>query len=519
MSCSKSRGCLLTLVALFLLTGSACQAAVISVEQFLAKKKNWANMTGRTLKIEGRVSTMNERILIFRKVSGITFRAREDLPKGRRERVCAEVTGQIFQDAETGFLLFDVHRIKVLPNDQDRLDRLRIDLPRNDPEPWYELARWALGRAEFYDDPKHDTELRQSAMGLIESAIRRERNMLEFRDYPNLQKLHRKARGHGVSQELLLSILHEAHYTEWRNKRKSSSGEELFGLASAVASELPGAETPTEENADLLKLRKDYLESPKQVYDEETQIETRRKLHRVLYREIILDGIDQLEEPTGKNGAKIAKLVEQYLPEEKSLAESYYAKERNWRLSQVASFRRREMLELREEFQKLGQEDKADQALERWFREREKLLRDEGADGLVELAAEYDDLLNDPHRAIDILLEAYRANSGLGLIQDRLEAYGYKLIDGEWKGPREIEELMNTPINRAMREGRVIPRMTNTQVVKTLGRPDSVTRILTAKNVIEYWVYGQAPSRTSIRMYRPRHRRVSYVMSVNQLNR
>ena len=189
------------------------------------------------------------------------------------------------------------------------------------------------------------------------------------------------------------------------------------------------------------------------------------------------------------------------------------------------------MLSLREEFVKLGEREKAAQVFEKWFSRKDSELRRQGVDGLLDLASEYEirhDVLDDDEtaekkrihdRIIEILMDAYRKNPDLGSTKRRLEEYGYRLRDGEWKTPKEIEKFLNTPRQRAMAEGRVVPGMTDKEVVKSLGKPDRVSRILTARTVIELWAYG-APDETPlvVRLVRTGNRTTSFVTHWKQLS-
>ena len=60
--------------------------------------------------------------------------------------------------------------------------------------------------------------------------------------------------------------------------------------------------------------------------------------------------------------------------------------------------------------------------------------------------------------------------------------------------------------------------MTNDEVFTSLGKPDRVTRVLTARNVIELWAYG-APDETPlvVRLVRSGNRQVSIVTDWKQL--
>ena len=298
-----------------------------------------------------------------------------------------------------------------------------------------------------------------------------------------------------------------------------------------MASALPGGGDALADTSVVKDLKTRYFVDPQKFYDETSSDEVaRKKLHRILYQKVVEEAIRKEEDPDGKNGKVVARIIKDYLPERINEADAYLVAERNWRLKNVASFLRPEMLSLREEFVKLGEREKAADVLEKWFAKKDSELRRQGVDGLLDLASEYEirhDLLEDDEtaekkrihdRIIEILMDAYRKNSDLGSTKRRLEEYGYRLRDGKWKTPEEIEKHLNTPRQRAMAEGRVVAGMTDKEVVKSLGKPDRVSRILTARTVIELWAYG-APDETPlvVRLVRTGNRSQSIVTHWKQL--
>ena len=291
---------------------------------------------------------------------------------------------------------------------------------------------------------------------------------------------------------------------------------------------MPGGSNALANETGLDDLRTRYLDDPLKFYEETPAGEARRKLHRLLYQKIVDDAIRKEHDPAGKNGKVLAKIITDYLPERIDEAKTHLAAERNYRLKNVQSVRRPEMLALRKEFLDLGDMKNAAVVLEKWFEQKETEHRRRGVEGLLDLATEYEyreDLVEDAaekkeiHKeVVALLMEAYRKNRGFGTTQRRLEGYGFQLKNGAWKTPEQMEQFRNTPIQKALAEGRVEPKMTNAQVLTALGKPDRVTRVLTKRNVIELWAYG-APDETPlvVRLVRLRNRKVSLVTDWKQL--
>lgn len=505
--------------------------AAISVEDFLAAKPRWEKLAlgNRPIVIEGRVSTMKGRTIILQKCSKeIKFVSERDLPSATGSDV-AEVSGRLQRDETTQQIFFFVERVKVIDNDLLRVQKQRRDLPKNDAAAWYALGDWALKRAKFYG--KTDDPLYAESKRIFELAISRERRLMEDRTPKKLRELATKARRYSIDEAARMSIVHESYLMDWKNIRLRGESGELLGLATTMASALAGGGDPLADTSVVKDLKTRYFVDPQKFYDEAAGDEvTRKKLHRILYQKVVEEAIGKEESPDGKNGKVVAKIIKDYLPERIDEAEAYIVAERNWRLKNVASFLRPEMLALREEFVKLGEREKAAEVLEKWFAKKESELRRQGVDGLLDLASEYEirhDLLDDDdtdelkavhEKIIQTLMDAYRKNPVHRSTKRRLEEYGYRLRNGDWKTPEEMEQFLNTPRQRAMAEGRVVAGMTGVQVVKSLGKPDRVSRILTARSVIELWAYG-APGETPlvVRLVRIGNRSKSIVTHWKQL--
>ena len=502
------------------------EAASKSIEEFLAQKDRWNSQVGLPAVVEGRVSTMKGTTIILQKCSTtIEFRSERPLPEVNGSHV-AEVKGTLVLDETTNRVYFEVSSVRLVPDDVSRVQAARADLPRDEVNQWYALGEWALNRAKFYG--KTDDPLYAEAKQMFELAVAKERRLLKPRTPESLRQLAIKSRQYGIEEPDRTSILHESYFLEWQSIRLKDDAENILGLASSVQSALPGGSNALVEEAGLDKLRTGYLADPLKFYDETADPAVRRKVHRLLYQAIVLDALDQEKTPDGRNGKVLAKIITDYLPERIDEAKTYISAERNWRLKNVQTFLRPEMLALRQEYIDLGDRANAATALGNWFKQKETEHRRRGVDGLLDLATEYEyreDLVETDaekkecrREVIALLMEAFRKNPGFGTTQARLEGYGFKLEGGAWKTPAQMEQFRNTPRQKAMAEGRVVPGMTNEEVFKSLGKPDRVTRVLTARNVIELWAYG-APDETPlvVRLVRTGNRKVSIVTEWKQL--
>ena len=453
-----------------------------TIEEFMAIREKWPELIDVSFKVEGRLSTAAANIVILKNCKGIQFRSVEELPIIREKGVVVEVTGTLRKD-ETGTIFFQVSGIKNLGTDLSRLQARRNALNRDDIDGLFLLGEWAEKRGTDYVDEELITE----SLAIFRSALQKERLRLEMPRYADLKRLALKVEKYSLKPQFKISLIHEGYYWEWIEVRKEATANELFGWAGKVAAELPGAETKLVlYEPDTVKK---YLDMPLQYYDRASpgQIPS---IHRMLYLEIVRDGIKKLADQTGANGIVVADRIEELAPELRVWATEFRLRELDYRMTICDDMRRSEMLKLRRDLEDQNRPQDSAEVLERWFRRRTVVLRGEGATGLVQLASDYDELKGDKAAAIRLLLEAERAKPGLGKVAELLESYGFQHVNGVWKSPEQIVNVPDSPITIAMREGRVVVGMNAEQVEKTLGRPVSITRVMTARRLTEYWVYG-----------------------------
>ena len=486
-------------------------AGLISTEAFLELKPKWERLVGSKFQIEGRVSTAGGNTLVMLKMQQLNFVSEEEVPKIKPKET-VEIHGMLARD-EDEKLIFRVTSVKKLISDVDRLNRSRLDLRADKPNEWFKLGDWAIARGVFYSDDKLISEGRKLHL----SGLSREHTRLRVKDYQSLRAMALKAEELNLGEALKIEYLYEGNYRDWQNERRVATSLQLAGIGSRVVRDLPAAGTPLPNFPEAL--RKAWQESPLTGYRTTKSLSVRNQYHRLLYQEIMLESIQIDAHPDGKNGKEIASRLRREVPEFGALADQYVTDELDWRLKNITTLSRFDMLALQREFEERGEPDNAEQAIDDWFRNREAQLLKQGVDGLIDLATEYEELMNDKNEAIRLLLMADRKKPGIGIVGERLERHGYEYMDDQWRDPDEVRERRNTAINVAMREGRVTKGMTAAQVEKTLGRPMAKTRILTGRNVIEYWMFGTSGARLSVRLQRLANRREPIVDAISQLAR
>lgn len=496
------------------LSSEVSLAAGQSVENFLKTKPRWPELVGSTFRIEGRLATSGGTVLKLHRLP-LLFVSEKELPELRGSDLAVEVVGRL-RKRDTGVLEFELINVRKTESDIQRVTRLRVDLPRDDPDPWYELGEWAMGRVRFYQSGRTiDRQLTEEATSLFRMALRKERTAMRKPNYKRLKELALKSERYGLGDEFKLPLLYEAHYQTWHDAPSTASSEQLATIAQQIATELPEAGTPIEKFDE--EFIEKWSEGPVLFYTNSAEA-IRPQLHRLLYQKVMLASIEKDAATGGQNGKEIAARIRKSLPEFSSLADSYERKAIDWQVDHVTSLSRSEVIALKRELIDSGEEARADEVLRRWLTPVESRLRQQGAVGLIELAFEYEDLFDDKETAIALLLESDRVKPGSGYVAERLESFGYVQVNGRWRHKDAAMTDQATPVEIAIRSGRVIRGMTSAQVKSSLGPPDSITRVLMSREVREYWVY-RTPSRSglSVQLSRPLNRHESIVRKVFDL--
>lgn len=482
-------------------TGPARGAEPQSIESFVAGKENWREFARANLRlnVEGRFSILSRTLLRFEKcdLSFVPAGGRE-LPRLRPGTRTVEVVGRLKVDRSRG-LRFVVDELRERPSDleQFRLRQAEI-VRRGDEKAWYALGEWAGRRAAFYEDE----ELRVEADSANLHGLRIERDALAAGDRAARFRLAEKARELKLPEAVAVELLHEAYRLKWDELRKEPSPDRQ-ALLDELARDLPGSREPAP--TDAAQLEEKYRELPLAAYAA-ADPQQRRVLHRLFYAEVALEMIRAGAQPDGRNGAEIARRIEELLPERTALAEQYRDAELNWRLSRVGSATRSEMLALAGEFQRRSRPEKSAETKQSWLTAYTRRMRREGVPGLLRAAEEHVALAADRATAVKLLTEAHALAPESQDVGAAFRRLGYVWKRGEWLPEDEAAAVPLSPIQQAIREGRVTRGMTIAQVRQTLGAPSFVTRVATAGQINEVWSFGELnSSRLAVHFLRSGH--------------
>lgn len=510
-------------------SAAAAQSRAMSVESFLERRANWDLFadSGQRLRLEGRVDSAGPTLLKMQRADLPFRKAEGGFPSLGRRRARVEVTGRLVRDGDA--YRFVVEELRQLRGDAEdfRLRRARLD--RDDVDGLRELGAEARRRAAFYDDD----DLDRFGRALLGDALRASRSTLAPDDDGGRLRLAEKLAAFDVPLEQVVELRHEALRISWRKLRDDASGGTgpFDRLRLRIAELLPGATTPGpkvlprgEVSASLLiagpggdaaedrKLRARYDDATAVRAFRGADAATRNRFARLFYERVALAGLGLRDvtadaiasgrwDPTESAGPldAVAERLARLVPERADLLDAVRERLLDERLAAVASATREELDTLVARLAEAGRDAEVARAKRKWLAGRVRQLRFDGADGLVEAAAETLDVAGDEAAAVALLREAATLAPDSPRIAALFERLGY-VRDGD--GWSERTDAPTARVDAAVREGRVVPGMTAAQVRRTLGEPDAVSRSIALSEVDESWIYGRGGTRLVIHLRR-----------------
>jgi len=466
-----------------------------SVEFLNSRKGEWDQLSGATIRVEGRVSLAGGGQFKLAKCD-LSFHTEAGQMRSLQGKKSVEVTGRIKKE-ENGKLFFSVDRIQILPTDLEQYGTRTARLRNARAAEWYEVGDWAAERSQFYDD----AELAKKALQAYEHGVMAEWRGLAADDADGRFQLVAKVTKFKLPDSRRMELIHEANRILWAAAVKNPPADKgaWTELTARLAEGLPGSTQPLERlPADMVGR---YEKEPLALYHE-SPLEVRQQLHRIFYSTVLLKMIEGEAARDGKNGDVIAARLDELVPEAHSLAEQYRTRHLNWRLEQAVHATRPEIEQLAADFRARQQPDLARQAVTRWLQEREPRMRQDGALGLMQLADEYLSLARDERKAVTLLAEAHKLDPAFTDVSEKLKQLGYVDVSGTWIKSNPD----NTPAPNGLAEvpvpGAVVVGMSAVAARNVMGfRPGTLGRALTKSGVSEVWTYGPpGTSRLIIRL-------------------
>jgi hypothetical protein len=475
--------------AMLLGASAQARAEAMPMMEFYAKVEQWTSEKKEppplTYTVEGRVNLVSREWLSFQNCkhckSNVVFQLKTDFPERRSKSSNIEVTGKVHRDPRSGVYTFEVLAAREVSGDVEKFHELRRKLRQQPPEKSYELAQWAKTRGEFYEDHR----LVALSEEVCRDGFELERKELARDNPEGLLKLVDKARRLRLPLSLQDELAHEAFH-HLCAKSENLSIPALLDLAKRMTGYLSECQTPLRFlPTDLMK---EYNVRPLPTYAAAAP-ETRHKIHRLLYSDLIKRTITPGLAADGSNGFEIAEQIEKLVPEQRLLAEGFRTRALAAQAADVEKLTRSQMLELADKYRERQETREANHLVETWLTLRLRALEPDDTEGLLELTDDYRRLLRQHDFANRLLIDAWKRSPKAADIAERLETEGYHLDGTNWLTETEFNSRPEGRLDRAIREGRVEPGMTASHVRRSLGEPASQARAATAGQVTEIWRY------------------------------
>lgn len=446
----------------------------------------------KKITVEGRITFVDRFHFKFRN-SSILFESKKEIRGFVNKPDSLEAVGHLRKEGNS--YKFEVTSVTSSKTDSELLSRKRSAIDRNSAQQHYELARWALDRAEYYQDDL----LKLSGQELSVQAYHLERDQLNSDDADGRISLAKKGADFGIPVANQEELIHEAYRIRMRTALKQQQPD-WNTLAEEIARDCPGAEAQLPTSTDFLRLREEYLRKPLAVYLQADQ-STRVQLHRVLWGEVKRLAILAQAELDPSRGAEFATELRKTLPEYQADADKMAGDLLMKRGSDVDKLTRRELIVLKEDYLSLNKPEEANRVVSEWLSLRRNRLKNDDLEGLLQLANDYEALSQDPAPLAPALIDAATAYPQSREILGALERLGYQLVDGKWISSAEREVINNTQHQKDLRAGLVTIGMSASEVRKSQGLPTSLTRISTNGELREIWSYGRASGSGGFTIY------------------
>lgn len=460
---------------------------VFFIQEFDQIRDRWI---GLEVTVEGRRSIFDQSLIKLRN-STISFKPTSSLPAPDRKRISIRLTGTL--EKEEGRYIFRVRDVEEAASDLEQYQARERDIKKSAPQEWYALADWVEQRGKYYQDPV----LLDKARECRRKGFETERARLPDNDPLARIELAGRTSGLGISDLIRQDLIHEAFVIRRKSVLEKPEPVAEQQLLNDMERDLPGCRIPL--STDDPALRQRYLTNP--ALYEKAKPEERLRLHRLLWSSLALTLLEQKLAADFQNGFEIAAKIDEELPEFHARAESYRDKVLEIRSKQVENLSRAEVLKLREDFRSRQQANLGNEAVESWLQWKKKRLKPDDFAGLVNLAAQYNELLDQRPTQIRLLKEAIQLYPEAVEVQEELQKMGYRKDGNKWISEAEFLAKPKSDVEKALLDGNIVVGMTAAQVQKSLGVPMTTTRVVVVGQVNEIWTYQSPGSAQPLTIY------------------
>jgi len=399
------------------------------------------------------------------------------------------VRGVLKRDA--GILVCAVTDIKPVAGDLDRLERGLASLPATDFETRKAWARWAERRARDFKDKA----LLDRAKALDGDALRIEGKMKRLGvDAPReWLAMAQDARRRQVAEPGPSALAHRALRAQLA---AATSAADLKAVIQEIEAFFPEASTDKASGTMNLAGRLDaYANDPATVYGEEPA-RVRKALDRRLWADANERFFDSLASEDLQSALAVAERALAILPERPNLSTQLLEKAGRRARQDLGALRLSEVKVLAAAYREnLQQPQEGLKILSDWLKIQHDRLSATDAEGPLELANLYEELLQDRVTAIELLRKAWRIDPTSKEIAEAFRSRGYRKVNDDWveAAPAVAENsatARGNPRTAAPLQSERLVGITDEELDKRMGvRPNRVNYVGSKGQMTEQRIY------------------------------
>ncbi len=424
--------------------------------------------------------------VVLRRAETVTFHLAQNLRPAQAPRPGSVRLQGILEKRGTQ-LAMEVQAMELLPPDIERLETGVTATGPQDFEKRNAWARWATARADSFNDEPLKLRAKQVAADAL---------WIEAGRGPEAERatrsltLARRGLKENAAEPIPGALAHRAFRARLAT---ANSVVALETLAKEVEEFFPEAKEIRGPNAPLVP---EKGQDAGQIYRNAAP-EARRQWDRSLLADTIQASLERQFSELPAKGLELADRARLLLADRPTVSDKLKRDGLAAAASSVGKLSLREVESLSTRYRdELGQPQQARDLLRKWLDDRrENRLSPTDSDGRVQLALQYDKLLNDRAAAVQLLRAALVIDPQSKEISDVFRRFGYRKVDDAWvepsnskPSPTETAEPANHVTDTLVSRG-----MTRDQVRTRLGgKPDRIVRVATQGEVLEQWIYQGA---------------------------
>jgi tetratricopeptide (TPR) repeat protein len=392
---------------------------------------------------------------------------------------------------EEGRLVCAVTDIKPVSSDLDRLARGLASLPAKDFQTRKAWARWAERRAREFKD----NALLDRAKAIDGEALRIESEITRVGvDAPSeWLSMAQDARRRRVAEPEPSALGHRALRAKAAAANTAADLKLVIAEINAFFPE--AASDKTSARVNLAQWEGPYNENPAAAY-REAPPQVRKALDRRLWadsteRVFDLEAVDDLQAVFA-----LSDQAASTLPERPTLPRRLVEKAIRAARQDLGSLRQSEVKALAAAYrEKLQQPEEALRVLGDWLKIQRDRLSSTDAEGPVELANLYDELLQDRVTAVELLRKAWKIDPSSKEITEAFRTRGFRKVNDEWVdtapgAPQKTAASLGTSTSPPSLLSKGLRGLTADEVrTRLAGKPDRVNYIGSKGQLIEQWIY------------------------------